>query len=184
METGSCNELWHLQVSEVSVCYGGAKSSRFLRTNNQQMFWNDGPTVQELLQTVQGNGNCSWNSLSRTVFCTEISDRLVSSKLSVLHRAYSAIVQQGMYPYPFDRYLSQSSLHSCEDFFAFEYLKPFLLVKVVSLVYPDKQRSGSEQKYVAADFILYESEKLRLRNYTFSSGIQKDVKMLIWLRRY
>ncbi|OXB66942.1 hypothetical protein ASZ78_014103 [Callipepla squamata] len=53
---------------------------------------------------------------------------------------YSAIVQQGMYPYPSDRYLSQLSLHSCEDFFTFEYLKPIQFVKVVSFAHPDEQK--------------------------------------------
>lgn len=70
METGSCNELWHLQVSEVSLCYSDTKGGRPFWTNNRQIFWNDGPTVQELLQTVQGNGSCSWNSLKRTLLFT------------------------------------------------------------------------------------------------------------------
>lgn len=96
----------------------------------------------ELLQTVQGNGSCSWNSLKRTFIYTEILDRLRSSKLSVLHREWSAIVQQGMYPCLFSRYLSASSLHCCEDFFTFEYLKQLCSIceNVFSFVHSGRQK--------------------------------------------
>lgn len=55
-------------------------------------------------------------------------------------------------------------------------------VKLVSFLNPKKNRDVYRE--VSIDFLLSKNKKVHLRKKTSSFGVQKDMQILIWLRRY